>query len=106
MINLKQKYYDELRKIFDDYCPNAVIWAYGSRVNGDSHSGSDLDLVVKSFNKKDKYLYELRELLNDSDIPFLIEIQEYDRLPKSFQEEINKNYVEIYPDFNETNTNS
>lgn len=97
MINLKQQYYDELHNIFDKYCPKAEIWAYGSRVNGDSHSGSDLDLAVKSFNEDDKYLYELRELLNDSDIPFLIEIQEYDRLPESFQEEINKNYVEIYP---------
>ncbi|MBO4441895.1 hypothetical protein J5834_07225 [bacterium] len=28
--------------------------AYGSRVNGDSHSGSDLDLTVKSFNDSKK----------------------------------------------------
>lgn len=32
-----------LTDIFDVYCPNAEIWAYGSRVGGDAHSGSDLD---------------------------------------------------------------
>ncbi len=34
MINLKQKHLNELTEIFVKYCPNAEIWAYGSRVNG------------------------------------------------------------------------
>ncbi|WP_394370317.1 nucleotidyltransferase domain-containing protein [Pedobacter segetis] len=24
------------------------VWAYGSRVNGDAHVGSDLDLVIRT----------------------------------------------------------
>lgn len=48
MINLRANDLDLLQKIFRDYCPDAEIWAYGSRVNGDSHSGSDLDLTVKA----------------------------------------------------------
>ena len=49
MITLKEKHLQILLEIFEDYCPKAEIWAYGSRVHGDSHSGSDLDLdlVVK-----------------------------------------------------------
>lgn len=43
-----------LTDIFDSYCPDAEIWAYGSRVNGDAHDGSDLDLTVKSFNSDNK----------------------------------------------------
>ena len=97
MINLKQEYLNELYKIFQEYCPNAEIWAYGSRLNGDSHSGSDLDLTVKSFNEDKKYLSDLKELLNESDIPFLIDISEYEKLPTSFQNEINRNYIKIFP---------
>ena len=97
MINLKQEYLDELHKVFQIYCPKAEIWAYGSRINGDSHSGSDLDLTVKSFNEDKKYLSDLKDLLNDSDIPFLIDITEYEKLPISFQEEIKKSYIKIYP---------
>ena len=32
-----------------EHVPNAEVWAYGrSRVNGRCHSGSDLDLVLRS----------------------------------------------------------
>lgn len=96
MLNVKQEYLNELKNIFSNYCPNAEIWAYGSRLTNDCHSGSDLDLTVKTFNDENKYLYELKELLNDSDIPFLIDINIFDNLPQSFQDEILKNYVKIF----------
>lgn len=96
MLNVKQEYLSELKNIFSNYCPNAEIWAYGSRLTNDCHSGSDLDLTVKTFNDENKYLYELKELLNDSDIPFLIDINIFDNLPQSFQDEILKNYVKIF----------
>ncbi|MCD8037720.1 MAG: nucleotidyltransferase domain-containing protein [Lachnospiraceae bacterium] len=97
MLNVKEKYLAMLIEIFEAYCPSAEIWAYGSRVNGDSHSGSDLDLVVKSFNDESKSIATLRELLTDSDIPFLTDINEFDRLPAAFQEEIMKGYVVVFP---------
>ena len=53
---LDAKYLDMLRNIFIDFCPEAEIFAYGSRVNGKSHSGSDLDLVAKNFQEKKNYL--------------------------------------------------
>ena len=52
-----------LTDIFDDYCPNALIWAYGSRIKGNAHSGSDLDLVVKNFNSDSAKLSELKQLM-------------------------------------------
>lgn len=84
-----------LKDIIASYCPNAEIWAYGSRIKGDAHSGSDLDLVVKNFNSKDANIYELRELLTQSDIPFLVDIHEFDKLPESFKQEILNNYIVI-----------
>ena len=96
MLNVKQEYLNELKNIFSNYCPKAEIWAYGSRLTNDCHSGSDLDFTVKTFNDENKYLYELKELLNDSDIPFLIDINIFDNLPQSFQDEILKNYVKIF----------
>lgn len=95
MIDLKQEYIDELRKIFKNYCPKAEIWAYGSRVKNSSHSGSDLDLVIKSFNEENKFTWELKEIIDNSNIPFLVDIHQFDKLPKSFQDEILKDYVKI-----------
>ncbi len=95
MLNVKQQYLEELKSILNEYCPDAEVWAYGSRLTEDCHSGSDLDLVVKSFNDKTKSLYELKALLSDSNIPFIIDIHEFDKLPDYFQTEIKKNYVVI-----------
>ena len=92
---LRPQYLKILTDIFESYCPEAEIWAYGSRVKGDAHEGSDLDMVVKSFNSN-KNIYKLRELINDSNIPILTDILEFEKLPKTFQEEIEKEYVIIY----------
>lgn len=97
MLDVKKKHLEELEKIFGEYCPNAEIWAFGSRIKNESHSGSDLDLVVKSFHEANKTVSELRELLNDSDIPFLVEMLDFKKIPESFQREILKDYVQIFP---------
>ena len=82
--------------IFNSYCPSAEIWAYGSRLNGNAHEGSDLDLVVKKFNSPQKNVSELAGIINESNIPFLVDIHYYDDLPQSFQDEILKNYVVLF----------
>lgn len=103
MMNIKQRHLQMLLKIFSGYCPTAEIWAYGSRIKSNSHSGSDLDLTVKNWGKEKKSISELRQLINDSDIPFLIEITEYDKIPSYMQLEILKEYVRIFPIESEEN---
>lgn len=93
---IKDEYLTMLRDIFSQYCPHAEVWAYGSRLNGNAHEGSDLDLVVKSFNETNKNINELKELIRESNIPFLVDINLYSSLPQSFQEEINKKYIKIF----------
>ena len=95
-LSVKPEHLKILTDIFDSYCPNAEIWTYGSRVNGDCHEGSDLDLVVIDFHSPTAKLYELRELLRESNIPFLIDINEFNTLPHSFQNEIKRNYTVVY----------
>ena len=92
---IKPEYLKILTDIFNSYCPFSVVVAYGSRLNGNAHEGSDLDLAIK-FNQDDKHIYELRNIINDSDIPFLVDIHEYESLPDTFKEEILKNYIVIY----------
>lgn len=98
-IFLKDEHLAVLSEIFENYCPDAQIWAYGSRVAGDAHDGSDLDLTVIDFGDEKCSLAELKRILNDSNIPFLIDINEFKNLPESFQEEIRKKYVKIFPKY-------
>ena len=93
---IKPEYLKMLTDIFDKFCPDAEIWAYGSRIKGDAHEGSDFDLVVKSYNSENKSFFELKNLLSESNIPFFVDIHEFDKLPEYFQDEITKDYVVLY----------
>lgn len=92
---LKDKHLDILKTIFNEFCPNSIVYAYGSRVKGLAHDGSDLDLAVV-FGDGDAKLFELIEAVKDSDLPFLVDIFELKTLPESFQDEIKKKNVVIW----------
>lgn len=89
-----------LISIFETYFTSPVqILAYGSRVNGDAHEGSDLDLVVRSLDNSREYLnqiYGAIDAIQESTIPFLVELRAWDYLPESFKTEILKNYELVY----------
>ena len=93
---IEKKDLDILMNIFSDFCPSSEVFAYGSRVNGKAHDGSDLDLAIKNF-PKEKFLFELKEKISNSNISFLVDINLYENLPTSFQQEIDKNSIKIYP---------
>ena len=100
MLDLNSKYLKMIKVILSHHVPEMEVWAYGSRVNGDSHDGSDLDLVV--INPRDKTilqkkLAELREAFSESNIPILIDIHDWAEIPEKFQQEIARNYVVIQP---------
>ena len=91
-LNLKPEHALILFEVFKKYCPKAEIWAYGSRVKC-GHNGSDLDLTVIDFGEDDKSILQLRKLVRESDIPFLVDLTMFNDLPISFQNEIKKGYV-------------
>lgn len=93
---IEDKHLKELTQIFKSICPKAVIWAFGSRVNGSAHSGSDLDLTIVDYGQTEPNLQELQKAVKDSNIPFLIDILEMNTLSESFQQEIKRNYLVIY----------
>ena len=78
------------------HLPGVEVWAYGSRVNGRSHDGSDLDLVLRSPKLAEidiSRLADFIEALQDSTIPFLVEARDWARLPESFYHEIEREHV-------------
>jgi uncharacterized protein len=88
---LKRKYRQILLNIFSELTIPVEIWAYGSRVNGTAHEGSDLDLVLITPNH-DKVpldiLLEIKEKISESNIPILVELFDWARLPGSFRSNI------------------
>ena len=75
------------------HVPEAEVWAYGSRVNGRSHDASDLDIVLR-VPENDRIpvrrLSALMDALSDSNIPFLVDVRDWNRLPDAFRRDFRR----------------
>lgn len=95
---LRDKDKQGLQQLLARYLPTVTVWAYGSRVNGDAHEASDLDIVLRSSDLSPIPVQELNaflEAVRESNIPILIDARDWARLPASFHEVILRNYVEL-----------
>ena len=87
-----------LRELLQQHLPHAEVWAYGSRVNGNGHEASDLDLVVRQpldLKQETPQLGEMREAFIESNLPIRVEVVDWARVPASFHREIEQAYVMV-----------
>ena len=95
-LHLQPRHRQLIEDLARQHLPGIEIWAYGSRVNGQSHDGSDLDLVLRAPNLAETpalQLAEFEEALRDSTLPFLVDVHDWARLPESFHRRIEGEYV-------------
>ena len=85
-----------LKQLISEYVPSSEVWAYGSRVTGHSHEGSDLDLVLRNPSALEvpvRGSSDLKEAISASSLPMLIDIHQWAYLPESFKQNIEQAYV-------------
>jgi len=74
----------------------AEVWAYGSRVTGGCHEGSDLDLVLRNpaaLATPVTGAGALRQALQQSRLPMPVDTHQWCELPAQFQSRIEAGYV-------------
>ncbi len=97
-LDLQPSYLRMLTAILDQHVPDAEVWAYGSRVNGGAHESSDLDLVIRlpgQLQQTQKSLPRLRDALQESNLPILVEVLDWARIPEPFRREIERQHVVV-----------
>jgi len=97
-LDLRSQHLAILRELLQQYIPQLEVWAYGSRVNGNGHEASDLDLVVRQpidLKQETPELGELQEALIESKLPIRVEVVDWARIPASFHREIEQGYVVV-----------
>lgn len=97
MLNLDKRYIVMIKKMLASHVPNHTVWAYGSRVKGKAHEGSDLDLVIISEDGSltQQQLSALRNAFSESNLPILIDVLDWDTIPTEFKQEIKKDHIVI-----------
>ena len=99
-VDLSERHRRVLEALLRDHLPDVEVWAYGSRVDGRGHEGSDLDLVLRGPGLKEipaDRLADFEDAVRESTIPFLVEARDWARLPERFHREIEREYVVVLP---------
>jgi predicted nucleotidyltransferase len=74
--------------------PNTTVWAFGSRVKGNAKKFSDLDLAIDAQKPLSfSILTSISFDLSESDLPYKIDIIDWQTTSKNFQANINANKV-------------
>ena len=95
-LDLPRRYREQIEALLREHVPGVEVWAYGSRVKGKSHKGSDLDLVLRGpdLQRIDSgQLMDLTEALEESNVPIIVQTHDWARLPERFHREIEREYV-------------
>ena len=95
-LDLLPRHRERIEALLREHAPGVEAWAYGSRVNGESHPGSDLDLVLRGPGLEPLppgVLAGLAEAFRRSSIPILVEARDWAALPERFRREIERRYV-------------
>lgn len=73
----------------------AKVYFFGSRANGTHSKFSDIDLMVESNKDLSKLIFNLRELAEESNFPFKVDLVLKSEFNPSYLESYDKNKVEV-----------
>ena len=97
-LDLPRRYREQIEALLREHMPGVEVWAYGSRVSGRSHEGSDLDLVLRGpgLERIDSgQLMDLTGALEESNVPIIVQTHDWAGLPERFHREIEREYVVV-----------
>ena len=86
---------ETLLSLLEQHLPGAAVWVYGSRTKWTARPQSDLDLVVFPTSEQRKRVGDLREALEESNLPFRVDLFVWDDVPESFRGQIRADHVVI-----------
>ncbi len=92
-IDITADQHKTILRLVKAHLPKTDVWAYGSRVKWTSRPQSDLDLVVFSVPEQRRQVSDLREAFEESDLPFRVDVLVWEKMPKSFREEIEEEHA-------------
>ncbi len=97
-LHLNNKDLQLIKDILVKHVPHHEIWAYGSRLKGDNHEASDLDLVIRNpqdLTKACGQLSQLKQAFSESELPIFVDVMDWAHLPDGFKQEINQCHVRL-----------
>lgn len=89
-IDVEPKHLEEIKRVLARTLPYKKVWAYGSRVKWTANERSDLDLAV--FDATDTQIENAKEAFNESNVPFIVQLMNWQNIPNDFKKNIEEKY--------------
>lgn len=93
MITMQPKHFDILKTILSSY--PYTFYVFGSRITAFPKTLSDVDIFYKD-TIPDRTLGELEEKLEESDLPYKVDLVDYHHCDEAFKKIMDAQYV-IFP---------
>jgi len=91
MMDLQPQHEHIVKSILRQHVPEAVVYAFGSRVALTAKPHSDLDLVIVGKEEIPLHcMHLLEEAFADSDLPFRVDVLDWHVVPDDFRQHIVK----------------
>ncbi len=88
------QYKKRLLSIIRKSLPTCKIFLFGSRARGTSSCGSDIDLALDNGTKIDPFILStIKEEIEESSIPFFVDVVDMHVAPSGLVEEIQKDGI-------------
>jgi predicted nucleotidyltransferase len=98
MIDIPPQHLKTVRDILLAHVPLCEVRAFGSRVGGVPKPYSDLDLAVLGLDKYPAHtLSNLKEAFAESDLPFRVDLLNWEEAPDGFKKTISRGYEMVRP---------
>lgn len=89
MIDAAADHLAAIRRILNEHLPSAKIKVFGSRIAGKAKPYSDLDIALECDTAISPVtLSAIREELQESDVPFRVDIADWNRISPEFRQVI------------------
>jgi len=93
---LKGRYKNKILSIINQYIPGCTVYLFGSRARDDAHTSSDIDLAFDAGKKIEfRILCKIKEELEDTIIPFFIDVIDVHDVDDKFLQEIKKSFIKL-----------
>ncbi len=86
-----------LKKILFDpiHAHQGSVWIFGSRARGQFHPYSDLDVLIVAPHLPQSLLLDIKEKLEESNLPFKVDIVLEENLAKSYRDQVMRERIKL-----------
>lgn len=102
-MGVAERHLEAIVRLVEREIPECEVWVFGSRADGSSYDGSDIDLAIRGSSRDGtdscvnwSKIFDLQNGLDESDIPYMVDLMPWEALPSRIQGRAQEHHIVIH----------